>query len=721
MTNEHIIHFLREAAIRLQHDINPEDLRIVGFNQRTYSAADFAELKRDIIEAGRKIGLLILDYKLRKDQFLDFIKESSEPVLVFRVENDQLSPVLLQNIKGKITILKDNTTAEEYLHDSTGAWFTNEQREIISFVILPYKSIVGEYQHDSTGEMVTPVRRLFRLLSTERKDIVYILLYALFIGLVSLILPLGLQTTVELISGGVFFSSVYVLIGLVILGVLITGGLQVVQISLVEHLQRRIFAKAAFEFAYRIPRIRMESLMKTYAPELVNRFFDIITIQKGLPKLLIDFSSGAIQILFGLILLSLYHPFFVFFGIFLLLVLAVIFYVTGPRGLDSSISESKYKYKVVQWLEELARTINSFKLAGNTDLPIQKADYSVSNYLKYRKTHFSVLLTQYSFFVFFKVAVTGGLLIMGTILVINREITLGQFVASEVIIILVLNAVEKIIMYIDVVYDLLTAVDKVSHVTDLPLEKIGGIDFPKRYISSSYGITTSKLRYTYKDHTVPTLKDIDLVIQPGERICIAGPGGSGKTTLTNIIAGLYSSYEGGVTINNFSLRDLDITHLRDKVAKNISQEDIFDGTIYENITVGKATTRMEDVVDALERVGLKEYISTLPEGLNTHILSGGKGLSSSVVHRLILGRCLAKKPSLIILNDFFSGLTKSDKLQLVRSVINPECSWTLVAVSNDPLVMASCDRVVVLNEGTIVADDSYSSLLKQGLINQYFE
>jgi len=721
MTNEHIIHILREAAIRIRHDINPEDLRLVAFNRRTYSVADFAELKRDLIEAGRKIGLLILDYKLRQDQFPEFIRESSEPILVFGTEDDQLSPVLLQNNKGRIAVIQDNSTEEKYLPDANVAWFKNEQDEIITFVILPYKSIVGEYQHDSTYEVVSPVTRLFRLLSTERKDILYILLYALFIGLVSLILPLGLQTTVELISGGVFFSSVYVLIGLVILGVLITGGLQVVQISLVEHLQRRIFTKAAFEFAYRIPRIKMESLMKTYAPELINRFFDIITIQKGLPKLLIDFSAGAIQILFGLLLLSLYHPFFVFFGIFLLLILVVIFYATGPRGLDSSISESKYKYKVVQWLEELARTINSFKLAGNTDLPTQKADYSVSNYLKYRKTHFSVLLTQYSFFVFFKVAVTGGLLIMGTILVIDREITLGQFVASEVIIILVLNAVEKIIMYIDVVYDLLTAVDKVSHVTDLPLEKIGGIDFPKKYTTPGYGIAISKLRYTYKDLTVPTLNDIDLVIQPGERICIAGPGGSGKTTLTNIIAGLFSSYEGGVSINNFSLRDLDITHLRDKVAKNISQEDIFDGTIYENITVGKTTTRIEDVMDALDQVGLKEYINSLPEGLNTHIVSGGKGLSSSIVHRLILGRCLAKKPSLIILNDFFSGLAKSDKLQLVQSVINPESSWTLLAVSNDPLVMASCDRVIVLDNGHIVADDSYNSLLKQGLINQYFE
>ena len=261
-----------------------------------------------------KFDLLILEYKLHQDQFTLSLRKASEPILVFKTEHDQLSPVLLQNTKGTISVLHGNGKEEKYLSDAADAWFKNEQGEIMTFVILPYKSIVSEYQLDGTTEAVSPVKRLLRLLSTERKDIIYILLYALFIGLVSLILPLGLQTTVELISGGVFFSSVYVLIGLVILGVLITGGLQVVQISLVEHLQRRIFTKAAFEFAYRIPRIKMESLMKSYAPELINRFFDIITIQKGLPKLLIDFSSGAIQILFGLLLLSLYHPFFVFFG-----------------------------------------------------------------------------------------------------------------------------------------------------------------------------------------------------------------------------------------------------------------------------------------------------------------------------------------------------------------------------------------------------------------------
>jgi ABC-type bacteriocin/lantibiotic exporter with double-glycine peptidase domain len=591
--------------------------------------------------------------------------------------------------------------------------------ETWSLSLMPYKELVVESTIDRPS--VTPAGRLFKLFDTERKEITYILVYALIIGLLSLALPLGLQTTIEFISGGVFFSSVYILIGLVILGVLATGVLQIVQISIVEQLQRRVFVKAALEFAYRIPRVRLEALSKSYAPELVNRFFEIITIQKGLPKLLLDLSSGAIQILFGLLLLSLYHPFFVFFSVFLVGVILLMFYFTGPRGLNSSINESKYKYKVVQWLEEIARTIKSFKLAGNTDLPVRKTDQVAGNYIQYRRKHFGVLLTQFSFFVFFKVAIIGGLLIMGTILVVERQITLGQFVASEVIIILVLNAVEKIILYVDVVYDLLTAVDKVSQVTDLPLERSGGLDLPKSHQGRGYSISIDNLSYKFPDGSVPALNNLSLEIGAGERICVSGPGGGGKSTLANIIGGLYTDYSGGVAINKFSLRDLDIEHLRNKVAKNISPDDIFDGTIYENIGLGKGTVRMEDVMQITESVGLAQYLRTLPQGLNTPVISGGKGLSSSTVHRLILSRCLAKKPELIILNDFFSGLSKADKLDLIRCVINPESTWTLLAVSNDPLVMASCDRVIVLDQGKIVADNSYPMLMKEGIISKYFE
>lgn len=705
---------LKEAALYLRVDFDPTDLHRIEYNQRSYVQEELGEFKRDLMEAGRRINLIALEQRVPPGQLSALIQGSKECVATFFLTSEGIESDLLVFDKGKIRSLLNA--------DATPSSFEQlQQEELMVFVLLPNKGVVSDFHRDDEKEEapLSPTRRFIRLLRTERKDIAYVLLYAIIIGLVSLVLPLGLQNAIEVISGGVLSSSVYLLIGLVVFGLIFIGVLQLVQITMVEHLQRRIFAKAAFEFAYRIPRIRLEALTQNYAPELINRFFDIMTIQKGLPKVLLDLSAAAIQIFFGLLLLSAYHPFFVFFSILLITVLFAVFYFTGARGLKSSISESKYKYKVVQWLEEVARTIRSFKLAGNTDLAIKKTDYATHNYIKHRRRHFNTLLTQLSFFIFFKVAITGGLLIMGTLLVVDREITLGQFVASEVVIILVLNAVEKIILYMDVVYDLLTAVDKVSLVTDLPIEQSGGFDLPATGVGEGYEMALYDVCYQYPETERLALKNIHLHIHKGERICLAGPGGSGKSTLANIMAGLYAGYTGGVSVNGISMRDLDLTSLRDRVAKNISPEDIFDGTLYENVTIGKPTTNLSCAIEALEAVGLKKFIQRVPDGLNTRVLSGGKGLSGSVTQKLILARCLAKKPDLIILNDFFSELSKSDKLELIHCLTQPAQHWTLVAVSNDPLIMAACDRVVVLNHGMIVGDGTYASLLNDDTLKNY--
>ena len=716
LNNDQIVRCLREVAITMKHEFSTDDIHHVEANQRTYSENDLVEFKRDLVEAGNKIRVLFMEYHLDDHSFQDFFTNQNTPVLAFIQENG-IKPVLLSIAKKRINVTKfstEQTSSDQVSSLSSLPFVKNNQGEIEFFAVFAYESPVS--LEGQEGEHPSPIKRLLKLLGTERKEIFYILFYAIIIGLIGLVVPLGIQTTVELISGGVFFSSVYLLIALVILGVLLSGALQIVQISLVEFLQRRIFTKASLEFAFRIPRIRVESIQANYAPELVNRFFDVMTIQKGLPKLLIDLSSATIQIFFGLLLISLYHPFFVFFGIFLVSVLLAIFYTTGPRGLKSSIDESKYKYKVAHWLEELARAIHSFKLAGSTDLPIRKTDYNVNNYLKNRKIHFRVLLTQFSFIVLFKAMITGGLLIMGTLLVVDRQITLGQFVASEIVIILILNAVEKIIMYMDVVYDLLTAVDKVAHVTDLPIERVGGFDFPVTN-DTGFSVRTKDLKYKYANSRYYTLKGIDLEIKPGETICITGQGNSGKTTLMNILTGIYSDYEGVVTINNYSLRDLDLTHMRDQVAKNISQEDLFDGTILENITLGKTGTTVHDAIKALEQVGLSDSINAMPRGLETHLISGGKGLSKTMIQKLILARCLAKKPKLIVLNDFFTTLSKSDKMELLACVTKSERPCTVIVVSKDPIIMSACDRVILMQDGMIRTEGTMEELTKTQLFN----
>ncbi|RAJ95522.1 ABC transporter transmembrane protein [Larkinella arboricola] len=315
----------------------------------------------------------------------------------------------------------------------------------------------------------SPLRRLLRLLRTEKKDIGYVYLYAIVTGLISLSLPLGIQAVFNLVSSGLVFSSVYVLIGLVVLGVLVTGFLMVAQMTLVEIMQQRIFAKAAFEYTYRLPRIRPEALSAYYPPELMNRFFDVLTVQKGLPKLLIDLTAAAMQILFGIILLSFYHPVFLVFGLFTLITIAVICWVYGSQGIQTSLNESKYKYRVVSFLEEFARDIARFRHQSTRE-PIDRMDELVAGYVSYRNAHFRVLKRFFYSAIGFKTITTGGLLILGTSLVVARQMTLGQFVAAELIIVLISGSVEKLISGIDTVFDMLTAVEKIANVTDLPLE-----------------------------------------------------------------------------------------------------------------------------------------------------------------------------------------------------------------------------------------------------------
>lgn len=720
MNSNQIIQAIREAGELLHQEGNRLHFAELDIVSREYNRDHVSDFVRDLVEAANKQRIIFLENNVKVSDFNNFLKDLAIPLLVFEDDGSQVKPVLLNRKKGKWYGLRivEQDAAEE-------GWFLTDEdfmnsiyQENGSYLILgvfSYKSLVSEdLEDEQPAKELSPTKRLFRLLSEEKKDITYIYVYAVFIGLISLTLPLGIQATVSLISGGVIFSSIYILIALVILGVLAAGGLQVMQITLVEHLQRRVFTKAAFEFAFRVPRIRAESLTQYHAPELINRFFDVLTIQKGLPKLLIDLSAGAIQILFGLILLSFYHPFFVFFSLLLVGILTLIFYLTGPKGLKSSIQESKYKYKAAYWLEELARTINSFKLSGNTALPIRKTDYNVNNYLANRKTHFGVLISQYTFVLLFKAFVTGGLLIIGTILVVQREITLGQFVASEVIIILILNSVEKIIMYMDVVYDMLTAVDKIAHVTDLPLERSGGLDVPRLGQKRGFHIRVKGLNYKSPGQQFHSLRDINLEIKAGENVCFAGGGGSGKTTLTDTIAGLNQGYEGMITIDGYSLRDLDLMNLRDRIGKNVSQEDIFEGSIMENILLSKPHLKPRDAMRAIEMVGISDQINSMPEGLNTNMVSGGKGLPKSLVNRIILARCLAKNPNLLILNDFFNDFFKSERQELIDMLTKPENNWTLIVVSNDPLIMSACDRVVLLDDGKLLREDTFDNLYNSG-------
>jgi ABC-type bacteriocin/lantibiotic exporter with double-glycine peptidase domain len=682
---------------------------------KNYTSNELEMFITDLIQTARKQNFLLVENYISKENFPQLLENAQHPIIFFEENKIIIAGHLLKNKKSFFFQLSDNQTFEEIDEHSNFKPKTLQNNpessndgKIKFLTVYPIENINDQINIEET----TPLKRLFKMLRPERKDIGYIYIYAIVVGIISLSLPLGIQAIIGLVSGGLAFSSVYVLIGVVIVGVIISGIMQIYQLTLVEVLQRRVFTKAAFEFTYRIPRVKSESLLGSYAPELMNRFFDIVNIQKALPKVLIDMTAAVIQILFGIILLSLYHPYFIAFGLITISIVVIVIYYNAPKGMETSLAESKYKYKVAQWLEDIARTLYAFKSAGSTNMPMQKMDYLVNNYLKYRVKHYKVLLNLYGNAVFFKAFITGLLLILGTSLVIDRQISLGQFVASEIIIVLVVNSVEKLISGTETVFDLLTAIEKMGHVTDLPLERSNGLQVNFHEENHGLDIKIQNLCYRYADGKKYVLNNLNLEVKPNESICITGTNGSGKETLLKILSAIFTDYEGSITYNDLSIKDIDLNSIRDAIERNLATDLIFDGTMLDNIVMGRSGITLQDVQWALKNLHMNENIAELEEGMSTQMIAGGKRFSESFVAKISVARCVVEKPKLLMINDIYRELHKSERMSAIAFLTDKSNPWTLLTISNDPMIMAACDRVVVLNEGQIVMDGSYKELIK---------
>lgn len=548
---------------------------------------------------------------------------------------------------------------------------------------------------------ITPWQRLARLLKVDKREIGHIYLYALVGGAISLSVPLGVQAIINLISGGQIATSWGVLIGFVTVGVGLTGALQVMQLALAENIQQRLFARSALEFAYRIPRMTYEAAGGRYIPELVNRFFDTISLQKSLAKLLLDLPLALLQIVLCLILLAVYHPFFIVFGLLLLLLLIVIFRFTGRRGLATSLEESTFKYRVAYWLEEVGRSQDTFKMVGTTTLPIDRTDQLVNGYVGARRAHFRILLGQYSALVVFKVIITLSLLALGGLLVMNEQMNLGQFVAAEIVILIMINAVEKLILNAHSVYDLLTSLEKIGQVTDIPLERSGGLKVLSTDPAKGLEVRTEGLRFRSRWNQRAVLEGIDLHLKPGEKVCLSGTNGSGKTTLLRILGGGITNVEGGILIDGHPMSSLDLEHVRSLIGDSLSDEDVFTGTVLENIAVGRDWITEPEIMEACRVTGLMERLSYLPDGLLTKLDPQGARLPKSLLKRIVQARAIAGHPRMILLEDSLQDWDPKEREQLLGWITAPERPWTLLVVSNDPWVQQRCARTLLLRDGKL--------------------
>jgi len=547
-----------------------------------------------------------------------------------------------------------------------------------------------------TTNSLSPWKRFVGLIQLERKDTFQIAYFAIFEGLVALSLPLGIQAIINLLQGAQVSASWVVLVFLVTLGVAFSGTLKLMQLRIIETIQQRIFTRASFELSYRFPKIKMKELEHYYLPELANRFFDTLTIQKGLSKILIDVPSAFLQIVFALFLLSFYHPFFIIFGILLILLVYIVFKFTAQRGIDTSLQESKNKYKVVHWLQEVARSVISFKLSGKTNLALQKNDELVKEYLNSRESHFKILVLQFIQMISFKVLVTAGLLLIGGYLVLDQKMNIGQFVAAEIIVILVISSVEKLILGLESFYDVLTSIEKLGQVTDKSIENQKG-----EIIEEELHISIENV--TYKAHTrnEPILNDVSFEINQKDRILIEGKSVSSKASFLRLILGLIEPTSGSVHVNNLSVDSLNIKDYRSKLGISFLNETPFEGTLRENITLNDPNISDKEIYEIFEVVGLVDFLKLQPNGLNTVIEPEGRQVAYSINKKIILARAIAKNPKLLILEDPVYQLKTKEVERIVNYITDPIRPWGLIVVSNDSTWKEKCSKHLCLDNGNL--------------------
>jgi ATP-binding cassette subfamily B protein len=535
------------------------------------------------------------------------------------------------------------------------------------------------------------LHQLWDLLNLDKSDLFSIYFYAILGGLVELSVPIGIQAIISFVLGASMVTSIYILIFLVVIGVFGVGVFQVNQMKVIEKIQQRLFTHFAFEFSQTLPQIDLYKADLYYLPEKVNRFFDTLNIQKGIQKLLLDIPIAVIQIFLGLILLALYHPLFILFGFILVVIFWLIIKFTGKNGLETSLEESNYKYQVVAWFQEIARTIRPFKFSQNTNFDINRTDKLVTGYLTARTSHFRVLVIQYKSLIFFKVIITATLLSAGVYLLISQVLNIGEFIAAEIVIIMIINSTEKIIKSLESVYDVLTGIEKLASVTSLYKEQEGNMQLN----SENIAIELKDFTFQYPN-TPPIFKDLNLKIEANSKVCISGDEASGKTSMLKVLSLSYGHYKGNLLVNSIPIINYNLQSIRSQMGIYLQSDELFSGTVWENIALGKPSLQPASIIALAGRVGFSDFLQNLPLGFETKIHNTGKRLPSSITKKILLLRALAENPSYLLLEEPFLGLEKEAQ-EALQTYLLEKNGATTVIISNDESYKKRAEQVIVMN------------------------
>lgn len=541
----------------------------------------------------------------------------------------------------------------------------------------------------------SPADRLLELIRLEKKDLITLPFLVFAYGVISIATPVSVQALVNVVNMGAVLQPLFVISLILFVLLLLSGALYVFEGFIVELIQRRIYIRTAINTAQNTQKVEISLYDKENPVELINRFFDVDTIQKAAATLLTMSLISLLQVIIGSIILLFYSVYFAFVVMMIIGFLIFIVRSLGRHATETAIAESKAKYEMASWLESIAKNIFAFKFYKGNERTANQTQALVKSYIEKRSKHFNILLWQnITAAIIYAVGGT-ALLAIGGGLVIRGEINLGQFVAAELIIFGVLAGLVRLVSKLDYFYDLLAALDKIGVLEDVPQEK-NGEHIPHQ--TNLHSLKLNDVHFAYNDYIKP-LSNIKLDLQKGQNIAVLGNPGSGKSTLLKLIAKFRSPSAGQITINEIDLRQIENDALRNSMGL-AGPIEILEGSIKDNICLERQID-LEKLNTVIRELGLEKEFSLFPQGIDTVITASGAPLSSSQIQRLMIARALAGSPSLLLIDGLLDSFNETELNAAINLFKNHHDEWMLIVTTRFVHIAKRFDTILDLNQSAL--------------------
>ncbi len=651
-----------------------------------------------IIKAAENLGFTAKGVKGNQNAFFSSFPLPAIAHVV--TEKNLLHYIVIYKITKKEIIVSDPAkgmvkyTPEEFFKNWTG----------ILIVLVPSATFKKYNKNENTFSS------FISLLKPQKKLILNIFLTSIIITIFGILTSFYFKVIVDSIVPNFLNRTLTIISVCVIVLYVVKILMEFFRNQLMLYLTQRIDIPLILGFYQHVLKLPMRFFDSHKVGEIVSRFIDASKIRDTISSATLTIMIDTVMAVVGGIVLYIQSPkLFTISLIMLLLYGIVVFLYNKPiKNINKKVMEENSQ--LTSFLVESISGIETIK-SFNCE---KKSEYKTETlFIKFLKSVFhNGFLSNSQQSITNAIAVIGGTIILwvGTLDVLSGNFTLGQLITFNALLIYFLDPIKNLINLQPLLQTAIVAANRLGEILDLSTEYVENKQAQIKDISLRLPIYISNLNFRYGSQQL-VLKDINMSIPQGKKIALVGESGSGKTTLAKLLMHFHNLESGDIKFGNYSINDIDLHSLRDKISYVSQEVFLFNGSIIENLTLGDNSIPFEKVIDICKLTKADEFIEKLPLRYNTIIDENGSNLSGGQKQRIAIARALLKNPDILILDEATSNLDSITEKAISKTIDEVSNNITTIIIAHRLSTIKNCDTIYVLEDGKIIENGTHKDLI----------